>query len=215
MSNGKNDEKKEEKLESSAKAQQGDNQEQKSADKKPADTVPKSEYDELKERVLRLAAEFDNYKKRSTSDLENAKNVGKAEILKRIMPVIDEFELAMISSSGSSDENLSKGIKMVYANLMDSLKAEGLREVEAKGKYDPYTNEIMMARDSPKDDPGTVLEVLKKGYKINGILVRPAAVIIAKEPQNDANNGAVAHGKENNGEGKENKEGNNDKKEDK
>ncbi|OJI07515.1 HSP-70 cofactor [Candidatus Micrarchaeum sp.] len=143
--------------------------------------VSKSEYEELKERVLRMAAEFDNYKKRSAADVANAKNVGKAEMLKRMLPVLDEFELAMISSAKSQDENLSKGVKMVYANLMDALKAEGLSELEPSGKYDPYTDEIIMAKETDKD-PGTVLEVLKKGYKMNGILVRPASVIISKEP---------------------------------
>jgi len=203
MSNEKKDEKIEDKKEAGDKNEKSANSKSESANNKPSDTVTKSEYEELKERMLRLAAEFDNYKKRSASDLENAKNVGKAEILKRIMPVLDEFELAMISSSRSSDENLSKGIKMVYANLMDSLRAEGLQEVETKGKYDPYYDEIMMSKESAKDEPGTVLEVLKKGYKIKGILIRPAAVIIAKEPEglsNDKDTGNnLGNGKEEKG----------------
>jgi molecular chaperone GrpE len=152
------------------------------------EVVPRAEYEELKERTLRLAAEFDNYKKRSASDVANAKNVGKAEMLKRMLPVLDEFELAMISSAKSQDENLSKGVKMVYANMMDALRAEGLSELEPNGKYDPYTDEIIMARETDKE-PGTVLEVLKKGYKMNGILVRPASVIISKEPQSKVNEG--------------------------
>ncbi|MEM0154748.1 MAG: nucleotide exchange factor GrpE [Methanothrix sp.] len=146
--------------------------------------VPKSEYEAIKERMLRLAAEFDNYKKRSASDVANAKNIGKAEMLKRMLPVLDEFELAMISSAQSQDENLSKGVKMVYANMMDALKAEGLSELEPNGKYDPYTDEIIMVKETDKE-PGTVLEVLKKGYKMNGILVRPASVIISKGPRSE------------------------------
>lgn len=173
---------------------------------KGKDAVTKAEYDELKERMLRLAAEFDNYKKRSAAEVANAKNVGKAEMLKRMLPVLDEFELAMISSAKSQDENLSKGVKMVYANMMDALRAEGLSELEPNGKYDPYTDEIIMARETDKE-PGTVLEVLKKGYKMNGILVRPASVIISKEPEAKPNGAHVeSHeaqkNKENDKEGK-------------
>ncbi|MCL4404427.1 nucleotide exchange factor GrpE [Candidatus Marsarchaeota archaeon] len=168
---------KEEKKENSAKT--GGEQQK---ENKKEEQVSKKEYDELKERMLRLAAEFDNYKRRSAADVANAKNVGKAEMLKRLMPVMDEFELAMISSTKSSDENLARGVKMVYANLMGALKAEGMEEVDTKGKYDPYRSEIVMVRETDKSEPGEVLEVLKKGYAINGILVRPASVIIAKEP---------------------------------
>lgn len=164
----------------------GDRSQGKEREAAMANAEPKSEYEELKERMLRMAAEFDNYKKRSAADVANAKNVGKAEMLKRMLPVLDEFELAMISSAKSQDENLSKGVKMVYANMMDALKAEGLSELEPSGKYDPYTDEIIMAKETDKE-PGTVLEVLKKGYKMNGILVRPASVIISKEPQGEPN----------------------------
>lgn len=184
MSEDKNEEKKKEeasKNESNG-ADKGKEQEQKS------ETVQKKDYDEMKERASRLAAEFDNYKKRSSLEIENAKNVGKVEILKRIIPVLDEFELAMMSSNFSKDENLSKGIKMVYANLMDSLIAEGLTEINTKGKYDPYNIEIMMAQETEKAEPGTILEVLKKGYRLKGMLIRPASVIIAKGPENKQEN---------------------------
>ena len=164
----------------------GDRPQGKEREAATGEAVSKSEYEELKERVLRLAAEFDNYKKRSAAEVANAKNVGKAEMLKRMLPVIDEFELAMISSAKSPDENLSKGVKMVYANMMDALRAEGLSELEPSGKYNPYTDEIIMAKETDKD-PGTVLEVLKKGYKMNGILVRPASVIISKETSGKPN----------------------------
>ena len=185
-----------------ATEKKGDSPQSKEQQAAAKDAVPRAEYEELKERMLRLAAEFDNYKKRSAADVANAKNVGKAEMLKRILPVLDEFELAMISSAKSPDENLSKGVKMVYANMMDALRAEGLSELEPKGKYDPYTDEIIMAREADKE-PDTVLEVLKKGYKMNGILVRPASVIISKEPQSKANNGPEEKNEAQNG--KENK----------
>ncbi len=81
---------------------------------------------EIKEQMLRLAAEFDNYKKRAKNDVDKAKSMGKAELAISMLPILDEFELAMIAASGSSDKNVSKGIELVYSNLMDTLEKEWL-----------------------------------------------------------------------------------------
>ena len=135
----------------------------------------------MKERMLRLAAEFDNYKKRVKSDMEKAQATGKAEILKNLLPVLDEFELAMLSISQSQDRNLAKGVEMVYSNLIDSLEREGLVELAAEGIFDPYKHEIVVSKTDPSRKPGTILEVVKKGYTFNGLMLRPASVIVAKE----------------------------------
>jgi molecular chaperone GrpE len=137
-----------------------------------------NEYEELRERILRLAAEFDNYKKRVKSDIENAKSAGRAEMMKDMLSVLDEFELAINASSKSSGENMSKGFELVYSNLVDLLKKEGLAEIETDGPYDPYKHEILMTKQSIKKE-GTILEVVKKGYTFNNVLIRPAAVIIS------------------------------------
>lgn len=137
-----------------------------------------SEYDELKDRMLRLAAEFDNYKRRVKADIENAKTVGKAEMLKDILPVLDEFELAFSAVGKSSEENFSKGFELVYSNFKDCLKKEGLDEIDTDGVYDPYKHDILMTKTSDKKD-GTILQTVKKGYMFNGMLLRPAAVIIS------------------------------------
>jgi molecular chaperone GrpE len=136
---------------------------------------------ELKDRMLRLAAEFDNYKKRTRADIEKAKDIGKAELIRNVLPVLDEFELALMAHGNSEGKDLSKGIEMVYSNLIDSLKRAGLSEIEAKGAFDPYKHEIILSRPDGKRKPGTIIEVVKKGYSLNGIMIRPASVIIAKE----------------------------------
>ncbi len=131
--------------------------------------------------MLRLAAEFDNYKKRVKADIEKAQITGKAEMLKNLLPVLDEFEIAMISVGSVQDKSLAKGIEMVYANLQDALEREGLTELDTNGMYDPYKHEIVVSRADSKKRPGTILEVVKKGYTFNGIMLRPASVIISKE----------------------------------
>lgn len=153
--------------------------EQPEASKKEDKNV--DEQSEMRERMLRLAAEFDNYKKRVKSDVEKAQTVGKAEILKNLLPVLDEFELAMLSVSSSQDKNLAKGVEMVYSNFVDALEREGIMEINTDGIFDPYKHEIVVSKAESNKKPGTILEVVKRGYTFNGIMLRPASVIIAKE----------------------------------
>lgn len=132
--------------------------------------------------MLRLAAEFDNYKKKAKKDVEISEKLGKAALIKNLLPVVDEFELSMLALNGSKENNLAKGIEMLYSNLMDVLKKEGLKEIETAGIFDPYKHEIIMVKESDKKD-GTILEIVKKGYLFGDKLLRPAAVIIAKHTE--------------------------------
>ncbi len=152
---------------------------------------------ELKEKLLRAIAEFDNYKKRTRQEIDNAKKVGKAELIKSLLPIIDEFELAIIAADKNAGEHgsdgaasdVARGIKMVYSNMMEVLKKEGLSEIDTKGKFDPYKHEIMLVKESNVDD-GSIIEVVKKGYMYGEIMLRPASVIISKKAeQSSANEG--------------------------
>lgn len=144
---------------------------------KPQDS---QEYKELKEGMLRLAAEFDNYKKRTKTEAENARNLGKAELVRSLLPIMDEFELALIAVNKTNDKNIAKGVEMLYSNFIDALKKDGLTEIQCKGVFDPYMHEIVMARES-KEPSGTILEVVKTGYTLDRTLLRPASVIVAKD----------------------------------
>ncbi|MCL4403502.1 MAG: nucleotide exchange factor GrpE [Candidatus Marsarchaeota archaeon] len=143
------------------------------------------ENESMKESMLRLAAEFDNYKKRAKKDIDSAKMLGAADLMRQLFPILDEFELALLAISKSTDKNLMKGIEMVYSNMSDTLRKYGLREIDTSGKFDPYKHEIVLARESTKE-PGTIIEVIKKGYMFNEMVLRPAAVIIAKDNESFA-----------------------------
>ncbi len=135
---------------------------------------------EMKDKLLRLAAEFDNYKKRSAKDLDAARGVGKAELAKALLPTLDEFELALAALSESEhDKAHIKGVELVFSNILGSLKSAGLKEIDSKGKYDPYKHEIIMTRES-KEPEGTIIEIVRKGYTFNDMLLRPSAVIVSK-----------------------------------
>lgn len=138
---------------------------------------PKKEVAEMKDRFLRLAAEFDNYKKRVAKEIDIAKTVGRAETVVKLLSVVDEFELALESSDKEDDH--MKGIALIYSNLMATLKSLGLKEIDSAGKFDPYKHEIMLTRSSDKAD-GSIIEVVRKGYMLNDIMLRPASVIISK-----------------------------------
>jgi len=133
---------------------------------------------ELRDRLLRLAAEFDNYKKRVAKDIDSSKRLGKAELMRSIVPVLDEFELA-INAKGLDDET-SKGIALVYSNLVDSLKRDGLSVIDTEGKFDPFRHEIMLTKESEEED-GTIISVIRKGYAMGDILIRPASVIVSRK----------------------------------
>lgn len=144
--------------------------------------------EDLREQMLRLAAEFDNYKKRAKLEMDRAKDAGKAELASHLLPILDEFELALIAANGSGDKALSKGVELVYSNMYDTLENAGLHEIKAEGVADPYKHEIVMVKESDKK-PGTILEVVKKGYTFGDLMLRPASVIVAKDGAKDNKNG--------------------------
>ncbi len=161
------------------KAEKGGKEGQAQPSVEGAEQAPGNDYDEMKERMMRIAAEFDNYKKRTKADLESARSLGRAEAVKGMLPVLDEFELAMLSME-KADPSLAKGVEMIFSNMVGALSAMGLKEVKADGMYDPYMHEPVLTMESEKK-PGTILQVTKKGYTLNGMLLRPASVIIAGE----------------------------------
>jgi len=170
----------EEKKEDS-KAQKNDNNQSSEEEKdKHADVKESEEYKQLSDRLLRLAAEFDNYKKRMAKEEEQRSDLYKAEVIRKILPVIDEFEIAI--GTLNDQDSSKKGIELIYTNLMDALKSVGLKVVDSDGNYDPYKHEILMAKES-NEKPGKIIEVVRKGYMLNNILIRPASVIVAKEEQ--------------------------------
>ncbi|MCL5423971.1 MAG: nucleotide exchange factor GrpE [Candidatus Marsarchaeota archaeon] len=155
---------------------------------------------ELLDKFLRIAAEFDNYKKRSAIEVENSKDMGKFEMMKSLLTILDEFEITVMAASKSNDKNMAKGVEMLYLNFKDTLKKLGLSEINTKGIYDPYTHEIVIMQDDDSKE-GTILDVIKKGYMFNNKLLRVASVIVSS-----GKNGT--HSKQLTNEEKENNENN-------
>ncbi len=160
------------------KSSNGAGQDEIKQDEKPS--KPEADSDEcaeVRDRLLRLAAEFDNYKKRVAKEIDGAKDMGRADVIVRLLPTLDEFELAL-DAFGKEDEHM-KGVALIFSNFISALKSQGLKEIDAAGKFDPYKHEIVMGRKSDRPE-GEILEVVRNGYMLNSIMLRPASVIISK-----------------------------------
>jgi len=138
---------------------------------------------ELEDRFMRLAAEFDNYKKRGERE--------KAEFLKRaneamagdLLPVLDNLERALGAAGEADKQTLQKGVEMVLGELRKTLERHGLEAIDALGQpFDPQLHEAMMQQENPDVEEGAVLSQFQKGYLFQGRLLRPAMVVVAKAP---------------------------------
>lgn len=143
----------------------------------------------LKERLMRVSAEFENYKKRVGREKEDAIKFANERILKELLPVLDNFERAIQGAAnaqaGSADGHAAlatvvEGIEMVFKQLKDSLGRFGVEGFSAQGqRFDPGLHEAVASREDPSVPNQTVLEEYQRGYMLHGRLVRPAMVIVS------------------------------------
>ena len=139
---------------------------------------------QLQEKLLRLQAEFDNYRKRQARDFRRLCEQGKKELIQELLAVLDNYHRAeqLVEEGGHSVEEIADGLMKTSEQLVSILKQEGLREVEiADGDpFDPNIHEAMLAEHRDGLDQDTVLEVFQKGYILGQDLLRPARVRVGK-----------------------------------
>ncbi|MBT3720646.1 nucleotide exchange factor GrpE [archaeon] len=125
----------------------------------------------------RIQADFVNYKERTERETKQLLEFSSADMIRKILPVLDSFELAF--KNNEDFESFKKGIELVYAQLNDILKQEGLTSIAAQGlKFDPYKHEVLMKEKSDKEED-IVLEELQKGYELKGKILRHSKVKIS------------------------------------
>jgi molecular chaperone GrpE len=151
-------------------------------------SAPKEEnfeekYNELNDRYLRLMAEFDNYRKRTLKEkMELTKNGGE-DVLKGILPVVDNMERAMKSMETATDtEAVKEGINLIYKKFQEFLTGKGLKEIEAQGlELDTDKHEAVTKFPAPSEDlKGKIIDVIEKGYTLNDKVIRYAKVVIGE-----------------------------------
>ncbi|RJX33913.1 MAG: nucleotide exchange factor GrpE [Desulfarculus sp.] len=143
-----------------------------------------SELAELKDRVLRQAAELENFKKRSEREKADFLRRANKGLVKDLLPVLDNLERALAHAKESADlASLLEGMELVHGELLKTLGRHGLEPVEALGQpFDPELHEAMMQEDNPELDENTVVGEMQKGYRFQDRLLRPAMVVVSKKP---------------------------------
>ena len=138
------------------------------------------EKDSLQDRLLRTAAEFDNYRKRVERERRDLADYMKADILAEILPIADNFERALQAPSSDID-SLRKGVELIHKQMHDFLRKRGVTPIEALGAdFDPNFHQAVIHETSPSHREGEVIEELQRGYMLGDKLLRPAMVKVAK-----------------------------------
>ena len=134
--------------------------------------------DQLFDRLQRLAAEFDNFRKRNAR--ENAALTARANerLVKELIPILDDLGRALEAASEHEAGKVEDGVRLVHRALADLLRKQGLTEIETHGKFDPHLHEALLSQPSDAEE-GAVIEVVQKGYRLGDKVLRPARVVIA------------------------------------
>ena len=137
---------------------------------------------ELNERIVRLTADFDNFRKRAQREKDEARQFANQGLLEKLLPVLDNFEMALTAVKGA-DPSVRDGVQMILDQLLGVLKESGVEPVDAMGQpFDPNLHEALSQEETTEVEEGTVVQQVQRGYKLNDRLVRPARVVVAKAP---------------------------------
>ena len=145
-----------------------------------------NELAQAKESILRKHAEFDNYRKRVERERQELIAYAAAEIVKEILPVVDNLDRAVSATAETAADRLREGVEIIHRQFHDVLRKAGLKEVPgADSRFDPHVHEAVDRVETREREEGTVVEVLQKGYFLKERLLRPALVRVAKNPDGE------------------------------
>ncbi len=144
----------------------------------------KKEAQDNYDRFLRLSAEFENFKKRMEKEKNDAYKFGTENLIKEMLPVLDNLERAIDHGEAKDAQGLLEGVDMTLKGFLTALEKIGVSPVDASGKeFDPNLHEAVMVQEDAHHPAGTVLTQLQKGYALHGRLLRPAMVVVSKRPE--------------------------------
>src|SRR5207253_1757220 len=143
-----------------------------------------AERDEYLNDLKRVAADFDNYRKRAARDQESLVARAHERLVKELLPVLDGLERTLAAAEEHEEAKLEEGVRLVHQELKSALDREGLAEIETNGRFDPHVHEALLSQPSEAEE-GSVLEVVQKGYRLGDRVVRPARVVVAAPAEAD------------------------------
>jgi molecular chaperone GrpE len=143
------------------------------------------ERDEYLDLARRTKAEFENYRKRMAAEVQVAAARGKAEVVRAVVPVLDDLERAIAAAGldpeGDSEDGLAHGVLLVFRSLREALVKNGIEAINPTGeRFDPNLHEALSTVAADGAESGTVVETMQKGYRLGDQLVRPARVVVAE-----------------------------------
>jgi len=149
----------------------------------PMETL-RAERDRMREQLLRTAADFENFRKRSRRDMQERERRVREDTLREILPVIDNLERAVVTSEDASEvQTVIDGVRMVLKLFEDTGERLGLTRVPTVGeRFDPNLHDALQQLEQTDVEPGTIVAELVPGYRIGERLLRPAMVVVAREP---------------------------------
>jgi len=129
---------------------------------------------------LRLAADFDNYRKRVAREHAELTSRANERLVNELLPVLDDLERALEAAAEHEEAKLEEGVQLVHRSLASLLERHGLTEIPTEGAFDPHVHEALLAQPADGAEEGSVLQVLQKGYRLGDKVLRPARVIVAE-----------------------------------
>lgn len=140
----------------------------------------KAKFAEVNDKYLRLQAEFDNFRKRTAKEKIEMSATASENVIKDILPVFDDFERALQNMEKNGNEADAQGVRLIFNKLKDTLKKKGLEEIDAMdAEFNTDEHEALTMIPAPEEDKkGKVLDVIQKGYKLNGKVIRFARVVV-------------------------------------
>lgn len=141
---------------------------------------PQEEAPAVDDRLLRLAADFENYKKRAARERAEYVALANERLLKELLPILDDLERALNAAEQHEEAQLEDGVRLVHRSLASLLEKQGVKEIATDGKFDPHVHEALLAQPAEDKEQGDVVDVIQKGYTLGDRVVRPARVIVAE-----------------------------------
>lgn len=137
------------------------------------------ERDEYLDLARRAQADFENYRKRAARESAAAGGRAKSGLVRELLPVVDNLERAL-SSAAESEQHLAEGVRLVHSELVAVLERNGVEQFDPSGeRFDPAEHEAVSMRSAEGAEPGVVMDVMEKGYRSNGTVLRPARVVVS------------------------------------
>ena len=150
--------------------------------------TPAQEKEELLDRLRRLGADFQNYKKRVQKEIDQTREFANESLIKDLLPILDDMERVMTAAEQDhgAEDPLYRGMQLLHDKMIGILETRGLTCIETGSEiFDPELHAALMQEETDLQEPNTVLRELQKGYRLRSRTIRPASVVVAKAPSDE------------------------------